>query len=170
MRRFTGIIILTFLLITAIVIPSGCEKNQSENPTPPTEPGSEQLQATSDDAVISITYEQIVAEGTSTDKKPFSAVPGLFIRKLTKKHIDMSKLPPNVDYKDLGKYSTSSLSGGGSGCTVTSTKTCGFRCGLKVLYIVTGVPDQCACYTYQGGMDIWCPGECPSYELSCGDR
>lgn len=169
MRRFTGIIVLILLLITAIVIPSGCDKNESENPTPPTQPSAEQ--PSNDDAVVPITYDQLVAEGTSTEKTPFSLVPGLFIRKLTKKPIDVNNLPPNVSYKDLDKYATPNISGGGSGgCTVNGTKTCGFRCGLKVLYIVTGIPEQCACYGYAGGMDIWCPGDCPSYELSCGDR
>ena len=118
-----------------------------------------QPQSIKSESIIQIDYTEILKESPSDKWKPMSMYPGISVRAVGK--IDISKLPPDTEYKDLNRFISPP-----TGTVCTGNKRCEFVCG-NTRYIITGIPNQCECHSYEGGLDIYCRGDCPSYELSC---
>jgi hypothetical protein len=147
------------ILFIAVLMFVLCSCTQ-ESQTPPEVTINEEV--TSRDA-ITIDYADILADNPTELFTPMSKYPGILIRKKEVHHIDVSKLPKegDIDYQTLGKYAEPP-----TGTTCTGSKVCEFVCG-NTRYIIKGIPDQCTCHNYDGGLDIYCRGICPSFELSC---
>lgn len=147
-------LVVTIILVIIVNAWIGC--NQSPAPQDPVPPRPEE-------AVIEIPYELIAAEQPGKEFKPMAMFPGLQIRRIEMQPMGVSQLQAGKDnnYGELNALSPTPTKS-----TCAGSKSCDFKCGNQP-YRVVGIPDNCRCYSHEGGMDIVCPDGCNSYEISC---
>jgi hypothetical protein len=119
---------------------------------------------------VQLDYSEIISESPTNEFKSMASYP-LRICLIDIKRISVEDLPQDMLYSDLDKAPTRRTNGLPipQGTTCTGSKTCEFICG-STKYIITGIPDKCACSNSDGSLWIICGEGCNSYELSCGIR